>query len=343
MSDTEVLDYETRVEREPVRERDRDDDVRMEPQPYPQYQRPQGHFQDRRIDHIGLQPHIDSEEDVLYEVKDDSTFHVTRALFIANLRRPINSAHFQEYLKGLAQTSGGYLIERAWLNRGRTHAIVLVNTEEGARTLRSKLVGSIYPPEEEDAKLKQEFENIEVERYESEVRQYEDALARAQDEDEKSAIQPPVEPRNIAVERHTLYVDYIPVKAINQWVFEEDKGPRDGKWKIDYEFKGDETVATHTLLNGDFIPRYPGPPPRRSYRRGPPRDFDYREGPPPYRNHGRPYGRPPPRFRGGYGRPRGERDSYIPGGNNDRSDDRRSRRTDSYEPSRNRERSRSPL
>ncbi|RLV93564.1 hypothetical protein JA1_002322 [Spathaspora sp. JA1] len=348
-------DREPERGREPERERDsnqdRDRDVSMEPQPYPQYQRPSGHLQDRRIDHIGLQPHVEGEEDVLYEVKDDSNFHVTRALFIANLRRPINSAHFQEYLKGLAQNGGGgFLIERAWLNRGRTHGIVLVNTEEGARFIRSKLVGSVYPPEEEDVKLRQEFESVQVERYESEMRQYEEAVARGE------SIEPPSDPKNFSSERHPLYVDYIPVKAINQWVFEEDRGPRDGKWKIDYEYKGDEAVATHTLLNGDFIPRYQ--PERRQFRRGggggrggrPPRDFDYRGdgGPPMYRDYApRPYGRPPPRYRGGGGYRGGarfgERDSYVPGGNNDRSDDRRSRRTDSYEPSRNRERSRSPL
>ena len=257
------------------------------------------HYHERSepVDHQGLSANGEEElqDQVLYEVKEEPSFHVTRALFIANLRRPLNAIHFQQYLRTLADEAGGYTIERAWLNRTRSHGIVLVDKEEGAAYIREKLVGSIYPSEEEDEKLRVEYEAREVERYEAEMREFSPTDPR---------YKTPQEPRKYVTERHPLYVDYIPVKAINQWVFEEDKGARNGKWKIDYERKGDDVIATHTLLNGSFIPRY-----NPSFRRGggPPRDRhryrggDYREyregrsgynrrdpgGPPPYGRRGR--------------------------------------------------------
>lgn len=310
------------------------------------------------IDHQGLKTSEDVEpqEEVLYEIKEAPSFHVTRALFIANLRKPINAMHFQNYLKGLAESGGGYKVERAWLNRTRTHGIVLIDNEDGATYIRDKLLGVLYPPEEEELKLKDEFEMVEEERYEAELKQYELEVERlGSDQD----LKPPAAPKKFAVERHPLYVDYIPVKAINQWVYEEDRGPRNGKWKIDYETRGDEVIASHTLLNGEFVPRLP---PRfggrgRGRGRGPPRGGRGRYNqPPPYRGgYGyapRPY---PPRDE--YRRPaRYETDSYVPGQREgtdsyipSRSTDRR--RTDTYTPAsyredryddRERSRSRSP-
>ena len=46
--------------------------------------------------------------DVRYEVKEENEFHETRALFIGNLRRPINAAHFQLYLRDLARKKALY-------------------------------------------------------------------------------------------------------------------------------------------------------------------------------------------------------------------------------------------
>lgn len=288
------------------------------------------------IDHQGLKTSEDVEpqEEVLYEIKETPSFHVTRALFIANLRKPINAMNFQNYLKELAENGGGHKVERAWLNRTRTHGIVLIDNEEGATYIRDKLLGSLYPPEEEEVKLKDEFEMVEEERYEIELKQYEQEVERLGSDQE---LKPPAAPKKFFVERHPLYVDFIPVKAINQWVYEEDRGPRNGKWKIDYETRGDEVIASHTLLNGDFVPRLP---PRFSGRgrgrgRGIPRGG----------RGGNRYNQPPP-YRGGYGyaprpyyprndgysqRPaRYETDSYVPAP--------RENGTDSYVPARSSDR-----
>ncbi|ODV80555.1 uncharacterized protein CANTADRAFT_31860, partial [Suhomyces tanzawaensis NRRL Y-17324] len=291
------------------------------------------------IDHQGLQAPDDSDgqSEIVYEIKDQASFHITRALFIANLRRPVNAINFQNYLKELAADAGGLHVERAWLNRSRTHGIVLVDREEGAEFIRDKLNGSVYPSPEEDEKLKAEYEAREQERFELESVQYQKALDDAEDDRDKDELKEPVSPREFLPERLPLYVDYIPVKAINQWVFEEDRGPRNGVWKIDYESRGEEVIANHTLLNGDFIPRYDGSGPR-------PYDVT---GPRPYDGTGpRPYNVVPskdgyqPRdyvdsYRGDY-----KHDSYVPG---QRSRERP--RTDTYEPlyrDRSPQRSRSP-
>ena len=290
-----------------------DRDVAMEePQPYLQYQRPPP---PRKIDFIGLDlPDIadpmykskpEQDLDVRYEVKEENEFHETRALFIGNLRRPINAAHFQLYLRDLAREEGSFIIERAWLSRARTHAIVLVSSEHGAVYIRSKLLNTVYPSKEEEKRLKLEFEEKEIERFEEQKRLYEQELGRL-NEKEREALPPPLEPREYVTERIPLYVEYIPVKAINQWTFEEDRGPRDGKWKLEFEHRDGDTVASHTLLNSDYIPRYV------PTRRGPPRRYN-----------DRPYNAPPRRA-----------DSYVPNGTN--------RRTDTYIPSRDRNRSRSP-
>ena len=60
----------------------------------------------------------------------------------------------------------------------------------------------------------------------------------------REALPPPLEPREYVTERIPLYVEYIPVKAINQWTFEEDRGPRDGKWKLEFEHR-DGTQLPH--------------------------------------------------------------------------------------------------
>lgn len=221
-------------------EYDRDEEIR-ELAPYPQYQT---QARPRKIDHIGLDlpdvadPKYESKDeqdrDVRYEVKEEAEFHVTRALFIGNLRRPINATAFQLYLRDLARKGGNFRIDRAWMSRPRTHAIVLVSTEEGAAYLRSKLVNTIFPDSEEEAKLKTEFEDREVSIYEEQLQEYNDKLERLP-EGEKDRLAKPLEPREYVTERLPLYVEYIPVKAINQWTFEEDRGPRDGKWKLEFE------------------------------------------------------------------------------------------------------------
>ncbi|CAK9441506.1 uncharacterized protein LODBEIA_P53740 [Lodderomyces beijingensis] len=294
----------------------------------------------------------DEEADVVYEVTEKPQFHTTRALFIGNLRRPINAGDFQRYLRGIAAEADiTFKIDRAWLNRLRTHAVVLVSTEEGAEYLRREIMGKIYPGEAEDLRLKEEFENSEIARFENEKRHYEEAV----DDEEREKLPAPVEPRDFVTERLPLYVEFIPVKAINQWTFEEDKGPKNGKWKLEFVKRDDDdVVVSHTLLNGDFIPRYH---PRQSHRSGgggggtgygygSRRDYDrgYHRGGghdryyPGRNGHGHGYGHghghQAPYSRG----PVSSTDSYIPG-RPPRSTEPRT--TDSYVPSRSRDRSRS--
>ncbi|WLF81120.1 hypothetical protein PVL30_004917 [Lodderomyces elongisporus] len=300
-----------------------------------------GNGDDNEAKNGGRTKQDDEVQDVVYEVTEKPSFHVTRALFIGNLRKPLNAGDFQRYLRSLAESNKDikFNIDRAWLNRLRTHAIVLVSNEEGAEFLRSQLSGSIYPGEEEDLRLKEEFENRETERFEHEKRIYDDLS-----EEEKEKASAPVEPREFFTDRLPLYVEYIPVKAIGQWTFEEDKGPRDGIWKLEFTTRNEEIVASHLLLNGDYIPQYRPP----SYRGGRGRGRD-NYGPPRYRGgHDRyvpgrsergPYSRERRGGNGNYSRGGhygGHTDSYVPG----RSRDARPQ-TDSYVPSRHRDRSRS--
>ena len=229
MSDTEDINYERRPEFNEGSEREN-----VEPEQKP-------------VDHHGLQTpgELEPQEEVVYVVNDEPAFNVTRALFIGNLRRPINAIDFQNYLKDLAAAGGDNIIERAWLNRTRTHGIVLVDKEEGAKYIRERLNGTKYPSEEEDARLKDEHDVREKENYEKQLQEYEEG-------EDKDSLPEPALPKEYSVERKLLYVDFIPVKAINQWIYEEDKGPRNGKWKIGYENKGDDILATHALLSGDF-------------------------------------------------------------------------------------------
>jgi hypothetical protein len=233
------------------------------------------------LDHQGLRidDGVEPQEEVLYTVTDEPAFNPTRALFIGNLRRPINANEFQQFLRQLLRDSGGnYVVERAWLNRTRTHGIVLVDREEGADYLRQQLNGSIYPRPEDDVRLREEFDRLELERYNREVQEYESRKQElglddaAMESEDRPSLEPPRPLKEFQPVREPLYVDYIPVKAINQWIFEEDKGPRNGKWKIVYELPADDPsagiLATHVLLNGDFVPRYTGRQPRGGRRGG---------------------------------------------------------------------------
>ncbi|KAG7698959.1 hypothetical protein KL930_002253 [Ogataea haglerorum] len=58
------------------------------------------------------------------------------------------------------------------------------------------------------------------------------------------------------VSRHPLYIDFIPVKATEHWIDQENKGPKDAVWKVSYvrqpskRQEGQEfLVATHKMLN----------------------------------------------------------------------------------------------
>lgn len=199
-------------------------------------------------------------------------------MFIGNLRRPLDANEFQSHLRRLAAIASAevdpadgpeFVIERAWLNRSRTHGIVLVNDERGAQFIRDRLNGSRYPTEADDSRLQEQHDGREQARYAREVAEF-DRLAPPQrtetagvddlevdlDDLDSRPAPVPVPPRQLDIRRHGLYVDYIPVKVINQWIFEEDRGPKNAQWKVDYQQRGDDTFAVHQLLEGDFKPRY---------------------------------------------------------------------------------------
>lgn len=370
------------------------------------------------IDHHGLMTNaqLEPQEEVVYEVVETPLFHVTRALFVGNLRKPINAIEFQKYLKTLASAAAksgleikhsGCLIERAWLNKTRTHGIILVSNEEGAKFIRHELNNSKYPTVLDDKILAEEFKNREQERYEIELKHYEDELKLKRKQLEKSQenkasiksknddviivddenhdtiindetmeididntyrddgnesvpidIEEPTPPKKFQPTRMELFVDYIPVKAINQWIFEEDKGPRNAKWKFIYETnEAKETIVKHILLQGDFTPKF------NNFNRN--RRINYHERSTRYNIHSvysKPSSKlpslplsiplPPPPFAPPSKRetptrvmaPRGstfhERDSYIPNKAMTGRSINNSRRTDSYTPNSSRMKSR---
>lgn len=190
---------------------------------------------ERQWDHHGLtvleKPH--PQELVLYRVDKKPKHRPTRTLFIGNLRRPLDAIGFQNHLRQvLRDIDSSYTIDRAWMNRTRTHSIVLVSHVEAAEALRGLLHGQLYPLEEERMELYNEYADRERSKNRKEAR--------------------PLE----SIEQHRLFVDYMDKRDIGQWIFEEDLGPKNGKWRVEYRRQGEhgEVGAEHLLLEGDFRP-----------------------------------------------------------------------------------------
>ncbi|EEQ36514.1 hypothetical protein EJF18_10649 [Clavispora lusitaniae] len=203
------------------------------------------------------------QEQVLYRVESRPKHHPTRALFFGNLRRPVNAITFQAHLRRLAQERSAS-IERAWMNRTRSHAVVLVSSVEAATALRDQMNGSLYPPPEEREALADQLLSIETEQY----------------EEAKRTGQAAAEPSRLdlsSIPQHELFVDFIQVSQINQWIFEEDHGPRNGKWLVAYRRKGEhgDVEADHLLVEGDFKPVHPSE--RRKRVRREPDDRDHNQ------------------------------------------------------------------
>lgn len=214
--------------------------------------RKNGRDKERLIDRTGLVvPEVPlAQEQVFYAVQQRPKHHATRALFIGNLRRPVNAIKFQHYLRQLvSRVDPTYSVERAWMNRTRTHAVVLVNEVEAARVMRQTLNGTLYPDAEERSELWRQMSEL----------------------DQGAHTAGPE-----TVPQHPLYVDYIQVAQINTWIFEEDHGPRDGQWRVFYRRKGEhgEVEADHLLLEGDFKPILPAD---RDRRKRPKRDSHHHE------------------------------------------------------------------
>lgn len=197
-----------------------------------QRNRKNGLDKERLIDRTGLVvPEVPlPQEEVFYKVLQRPRHHATRALFIGNLRRPVNAIKFQNYLRQLVSDANPrYGVERAWMNRTRTHAVVLLNEVEAARAVRNAMNGSLYPDAEEREQLWRQMGELD------------DKARDLRPED---------------VPQHELFVDYIQVAQISTWIFEEDHGPRNGQWRVFYRRRGEhgDVEADHLLLEGEFKP-----------------------------------------------------------------------------------------
>ncbi|GME82607.1 unnamed protein product [Ambrosiozyma monospora] len=222
----------------------------------------------------------DIKTDVVYDIPDTARYNQTRALLIANLRPPFDNSDFQQMLNEQASNVNA-TIERAWLNERRSHCIVIVSDVEGAAEIQKNLNGHYFPLTPDNADPEPEFDE-----------------------------------RGEPIERLKMYIDFIPVKATQLWIDQENRGPKDAVWKVDYvsapsKEERDSTflVATHQMLN--YPNRSTGykssNPPRGSsrYGRGGPRRRDRGDGRrgPPFPPQGSRYrgGGPirPSRYRGG--------------------------------------------
>lgn len=191
-------------------------------------------FSGRNIDHIGLlfSEHL-SQENIVYTVTKDAYHQPTRVVFVGNLRKPMDAMKFQDHLRVVVRkVHPMYRVIRVWMNRSRTHALVLTGSVDAARALRAKLNGSKYPDDAE--------------------RQYLVRLASGMGD---SAF-PDKDMRSL--NHHDLFVDYLHFRQMSEWIFEEDYGPRNAVWRVDYRKQGEygEVAAEHTLLEGDFRPVY---------------------------------------------------------------------------------------
>ncbi|ODV84205.1 hypothetical protein CANARDRAFT_29360 [[Candida] arabinofermentans NRRL YB-2248] len=170
-------------------------------------------------------------EDVIYEITETPQFSETRALIIANLSGPFDNKDFQDLLNEQAAKTDS-TIERAWLNARRTHCIVIVSDIAGASSIQKNLNGRVFPYTQGD-------DNVEDKEQE-------------QEEEEEPKLDENGEP----IKRHKLFIDFIPVKATQHWIDQENKGPKDAVWKISYvklpskqQQGSDFLVATHKMLN----------------------------------------------------------------------------------------------
>lgn len=154
------------------------------------------------------------ETSITYEIVEEPRYPPTRALFIGNLTSPFDNSQLQTMLEDGVKECGSY-IERAWLNQRRSHSIVIVSDTTGAQLLRDQYNGKIFPLENSDETSKDE-EGVEV-------------------------------------VRKALYIDFIPVKVVQSWIDQEDDGPVDALWKIEYEIINDRVIAQHKITNYSSI------------------------------------------------------------------------------------------
>lgn len=224
------------------------------------------------------------QENVVYAISKIPHHPVTRALFIGNLRKPVLAMQFQNDLRIMVKKiNPSYKIDRAWMNKSRTHALVLTNSLEASRYIRRHLNDTYYPKLEEQTKLEAVVKSTSSiysgRRYNRNPLYYPGSTQSAQ--------------------KLKIFVDYIMLGQLNEWIFEEDFGPANGMWRVVYRRYGEfgSTVAEHLMLEGDFRPIYDGvsnqlrdprseaiPDPRQDPRSAPrqtaPRFYPYQQFPP---------------------------------------------------------------
>lgn len=182
------------------------------------------------------------QEQVVYKVTRAALHHPTRVLFVGNLRRPVMATQFQNDLRVMVKKiHPSYKIDRAWMNRSRTHAIVLTNSLEASRAIRRCLNGTLYPSADD----KERLEQLPLAKMRRDTNGVAVSTGRTGKQDTGML---------------TLFVDYMMLSQINEWIFEEDFGPRDAAWRVVYRRYGEygDVVAEHLLLEGEFRPIYQG-------------------------------------------------------------------------------------
>lgn len=185
---------------------------------------------DRTIDYRGLTvTGTHPQEKIVYALVDQAQHRPTRALFIGNVRKPVDALQFQNHLRVLVKAvHATFAVERVWMNRSRTHALVVTNCVDAAKVIRVRLNGTEYPGKDERVDFARLIGSS--------------ALLGGFSPPERKLLR--------------LFVDFIRPAQVGDWTYEEDYGPRTAVWRVDYRRQGEygEVAAEHTLLEGDFRP-----------------------------------------------------------------------------------------
>ncbi|KAG0681597.1 hypothetical protein C6P40_001171 [Pichia californica] len=148
-----------------------------------------------------------SGDRVIYRPSTESHFKETRALFIGNLGMEMDTEKFKNILIEHAKITA-CVIERAWLNSNRSHCYVLTNGKSGAISIRDRLNGCDSNTLEKLDESKQQS-SFEVENDDFNQQHNLDTMK--------------------------IFIDFVPVKALNNWIESERDSPPDAIWQLTYE------------------------------------------------------------------------------------------------------------
>lgn len=138
---------------------------------------------------------------IRYEYMQEPQFNQTRALFVGNMRPSFDTEEFKNILLEEAKKAN-CTIERAWLNSCRSHCFILSSDVPGATAIRDRLNGYVIKDIVDDSD--------DTEKVQEDEKQLKD------DKEIK------------------LFVDYVPVRALDQWIDDERGSPPDAIWKLSF-------------------------------------------------------------------------------------------------------------